>query len=189
MSTSTDSAPTPPRKEVNWSRRAIFAAVGLIAVLVAYLVGGAVLPRWWSHRIGDQVNQSMTAGVLVGLFYGILCTFLPLLVLYVGFRRRRSVRAWAAFVVGALVLAIPNLLTLGIVVGRGNAAHAAERTLDVEAGYFRGSTAVGVGIGVLLFAFTAWVMIRRRSLRERERTLEADRRALERERSSGDGAE
>lgn len=168
-----------PRRDINWTRRAVFVGVGVVAAILAYVVGGAVLPRWWAGLIGNQVNESMTLGILVGLFYGIVFTFVPLVVLYVGFRRRRSIKAWTAFVVAALVAAIPNLLTLGIVVGSGNAAHAAERKLDVEASYFRGSTGVGVVVGLLLFLFAAWTLFRRRRLRDDERRLKADREALE----------
>jgi hypothetical protein len=184
MEQSTENRPGAPARDINWTRRMTFIGVGVVAVILAYVIGGAVLPRWWAGRIGDQVNESSVMGVMVGLFYGIVFTFIPLLVLYIGFRRRRSFKAWALYVVAALVLAIPNLLTLGIVVGKGDAAHAAERKLDVQANYFRGATGVGVAIGVLLFAFVLWVMIGRHNLRAREDALRAERRALDEERSA-----
>ncbi len=186
MSESSSPAPAPATRNVNWTRRLVFVGIAIVAAILAYLVGGAVLPRWWAHQIGDQVNESSVMGVLVGLFYGIVFTFLPLLVLYLGFRHRRTMKVWAAFVVGALVLAIPNLLTLGIVVGNGNAAHAGERILDTEASYFRGATAVGAAVGVLLFLFAMWILIRRHRLRDREREVKAERKALDQQRKETD---
>lgn len=179
--------PAPVVRDVNWTRRLVFIGIAIVAAILSYLIGGAVLPRWWAHQIGDQVNESSVMGVLVGLFYGIVFTFLPLLVLYLGFRQRRTIKMWGAFVVGALALAIPNLLTVGIVVGNGNAAHAGERILDTEASYFRGATAVGAVVGLLLFGFASWILIRRHRLRDRERQVKADRKALERERDNGSG--
>ena len=47
-------------------RRPLTIAIWLVVAIVLGLVGSAVLPRWWSHRIGDQVNGSITAGIEIG---------------------------------------------------------------------------------------------------------------------------
>jgi len=173
-----------PERDVNWGRRlAIGGIVLVVAVILAFILS-AFLPRWWAVRIGNQVDQSTFNGVALGLFYGIVFTFLPLLVLWLGFRRRRHWKVWAGFLVGAAVLAFPNLMTLSIVVGNGNAAHAGERILDTEASYFRASTAIGAVIAVLLLLFVVWLVIRRRSLDRRAHRLDEDRRAFDRDRSS-----
>ena len=169
-------APETPRRS-QWRRNLILLAVALVAIVLAYLIGGAVLPRWWAHRIGDQVDGSMLAGIGLGLFYGFVFTFLPLLVLGLAVRRKRSwrFRAWVA--VAALVLAIPNLLTLGIVVGNGSAAHAGERTLDVEAPDFRASTLVGAVVAVLAFIAMRYLLASRRRGRAREKSLRDELKA------------
>lgn len=172
-----------PVHHVNWSRRLAIGGVVLVAAIILAFILSAFLPRWWAVRIGNQVNQSTFNGVALGLFYGIVFTFLPLLVLWLGFRRRRPWKVWAAFLVGALILAFPNLMTLSIVVGNGNAAHAGERILDTEASYFRASTAIGAAVAALLFLFVVWLVIRRRSLDRRSHRLDEERRTLERERS------
>lgn len=182
MNEPTQNVPTTPQRDINWMRRIIMIAVGVAAVVLAYIVGGQVIPREWAQFVGGQVDQSIARGVSVGLFYGIVCTLLPLLVLYFGFRRRRSMKVWLAYLVGALVLATPNLLTLGIVIGDGNAAHAGERILDTEASYFRGATLVGVLIGVALFVFIASVLIRRHRLKDQREDIDRERAALERAR-------
>ena len=150
-----------------WLRRFVVAVlVAALLVLLAFL-GAAFLPRWWAHRIAHQVNGGMTTGVILGLFYGFVFTVIPLFVAYRTFRKRRPWRVWAGLTVLALLLASPNLLTLGIVIGSGKAAHAGERTLDVDAPGFRGSTLAGAIIAVVtLLAVEYLVMSRRWSKRK-----------------------
>ena len=93
-----------------------------MAIVIAYLIAAAVLPRWWAHRIGDQVDESMAAGIGLGLFYGFAFTFIPVLILTFAIRRKRSWKARGWLAVVAVVLALPNLLTLGIVLGNSSAA-------------------------------------------------------------------
>jgi MFS family permease len=142
---------------------------GLIAL--ALLTAAAFLPRWWAHRIGDQVGGSIASGIGLGLFYGFVFTFLALLALWLVFRRRRSARAYVIGVGIATVLAAPNLLTLGIVLGTGNAAHAGDRTLDVEAPSFRTSALIGAVAAAVAILGLIWLLRARRRAREREREL------------------
>lgn len=153
-----------------WRRRAALGAVGLAAVLIGAWVGAAFIPRWWAQRVGDQVDGSIPAGITLGLVYGFLFTVLPLLVIALALRKRRGWKAYAALAVAAVVSALPNLFTLGIVVGRGNAAHAGDRTLDVEAPGFRGGTLAGAILaGLFVAGITYLVVSRRRAMDELER--------------------
>jgi energy-coupling factor transporter transmembrane protein EcfT len=123
------------------------------------------VPRWWAQRIGNQVDGSITQGTLLGLFYGFVFTLLPLAVLVLILRWRSSWR-WVVFaVVLAAILALPNLMTLGIVLGRGNAAHAGDRILDVEAPAFRGGTLAGAILAGLLVGFVAYLVVSRNRAR------------------------
>jgi hypothetical protein len=153
-------APSP------WRRRVAWGAGALVGVLLAAWVGAAFIPRWWSQRVGDQVGGSIPAGITLGLVYGFLFTILPLLLVVWAVRKRRGWRAYLAFAVGALVLAAPNLFTLGIVVGTGNAAHAGDRTLDVEAPGFRGGTLAGAILAALLVGAIWYLLASRRRARE-----------------------
>jgi hypothetical protein len=146
----------------DWKRNLLVAAVVVGGVLLLGLIASATIPRWWAQRIGDQVDGSIVAGTLVGLFYGFVFTFLPLLVLAAVFRWRRTWRALAVAGALAILLAIPNLLTLGIVLGTGNAAHAGERTLDVEAPAFRGASLAGALLAAGLILFVGYLMYSRR---------------------------
>jgi hypothetical protein len=153
----------------DWGRRALWLVVALVVLFVAGLIASATVPRWWAHRVGDQVGGSITQGTLLGLFYGFVFTFLPVLILVLVLRWRRTTRAIVVAVVLALLLALPNLMTLGIVVGRGNAAHAGDRVLDVEAPAFRGGTLAGAVLAVLLMGFVVYLVVSRRRAHESAR--------------------
>ena len=168
--------PRPPGR--SWKRWLAYTAIVVAVVIVGGWIGAAFVPRWWSQRVADQVEGSIWSGSSLGVFYGFVFTFLPLLVIAWAIRKRRSWKAWLAFAAVAIVLALPNLFTLGIVLGSGNAAHAAERTLDVEAPGFRNGTAVGAIVALLAFGVLWWLLRSRRSARrelERMRTEARDR--------------
>ncbi len=83
------------------------------------------------------------------------------------------------FVAVAIFLALPNLFTLGIVLGRGDAAHAGDRTLDVDAPGFRGGTLAGAILAVLFLVGVRYLLeSRRRARRELDR-LRAEARPEE----------
>jgi energy-coupling factor transporter transmembrane protein EcfT len=143
----------------------MWAGAVLVLVLLAGLIASATVPRWWAQRIGDQVDGSITQGTLLGLFYGFVFTLLPIAVLLLILRWRSTWR-WVVFAVAlAAILALPNLMTLGIVLGRGNAAHAGDRILDVEAPAFRGGTLAGALLAGLLVGFVAYLLVSRNRAR------------------------
>ncbi|MDJ0392997.1 permease [Rhodococcus sp. G-MC3] len=155
-----------------WVNRAILIAVGAVALIIAYFVLAAFLPRWWSIRVGNFSDQAFSKGIFLGLVLGIACTLVPLLLFFAAWsvRRKRGgkVSAIIALVI-AVVVAIPNLLTLTIVLGSNNAAHAGERTLDTEAPGFRGATALGAVIAVVIFALLVFLIVRARRSRTQKR--------------------
>ncbi len=160
QSTTLDARQTGGR---SWKRWLAYTGIVVAVVIVGGWIGAAFIPRWWSQRIGDQVNGSIPAGITLGLAYGFLFTVLPLLVIAWAVRRRRSWKAWVVFIGAAVLLALPNLFTLGIVLGRGNAAHAGDRTLDVEAPGFRGGTLAGAILAALCVLAVGWLVRSRRS--------------------------
>jgi hypothetical protein len=170
--------PAPPRG-TPFARRALLVGGVLAGVVVAYFIGAATIPRWWAQRIGDQVDGSIAAGTGLGLFYGFVFTFVPLLVLSFALRRGRSwrVRAWLVGI--AEILAIPNLMTLGIVLGTGSAAHAGERILDVEGPNFRAFTLAGAILGAAGVVGVRYLMASRARARHRESALRGELRERE----------
>lgn len=176
------SNPKPAAKREGGLGRKVVTVVVVGGLIVAtYVFAVSVLPRWWAQQVGDQVDGDLTTGGLLGFMYGFLAAFLPLLILGVIWRFRRH-SAWAWIVGGALalVLAAPGLVTLGIALGKGSAAHAADRTLDVEAPWFRGGMVVGVAVGGALALYIGYVASSRtradRKAREARERLEAERR-------------
>ena len=159
--------------EANWGRRLLIGGAITVVIVVAGLIASAAVPRWWAQRIGDRVDGSITQGVFVGLFYGFVFTFLALLVFIFVMRRGRTVRAIAIGLAAALILASPNLMTLGIVLGVGSGAHAGDRILDVEAPAFRGATLAGAILAAFLASFIWYLLASRDSARDaRRRTQE-----------------
>ena len=174
-----------------WKRRILFSLFGVIAAVLLYFLAASFVPRWWAQRVGSQVNGSFTAGVLWGLFYGILFTLIPILLAWQARLPRFRWKAKIAIVVGALVLAAPNLMTLSVAVGNGAGAHAGERIFDVEAPAFRGAT-LGGAIGGAVGAITIiWLLmtVRRRGRKIDSLQTEARRRADEAKANQADGEE
>lgn len=170
------------RRGAGLTRTIVLVLLVAGAVVAAYFVAASVLPRWWSHQVGSQVDGDLTTGGLLGFMYGVLATLLPLLVIGIVWRfARRSVWAWVVGIAVALALAAPNLVTLGITLGNGSAAHAADRTLDVEAPWFRGGMVIGVVVGLGIAVYVAYATAsharaQRRTAAVQER-LEAEREA------------
>jgi hypothetical protein len=158
-----------------WAKRGRNGVIVAVLIAVAVLLGQAFVPRWWSHRIGDQVDGSIGAGIGLGLLYGLVFTFLPLLVIWFAFRKRRPWRSDLILLGVAVVLALPNLFTLGIVLGVGSGAHAGQRTFDVEAPSYRTSVLIGAIAAAVLFAALWYLWLSRRHARRSEARLREER--------------
>lgn len=152
---------TAPSARPDWRRRLLLGGCSLAALIGLYFLWAATVPRWWAQQVGDSVHGRLSSGLVFGLLTGVTCTLLPLLVAWFGLRRRRSWKVSAAWVAVALVLALPNLWTLGVVVGDGNGAHAGQRTMDVNAPWFRGASLIGAVIGAAVFVALVWFTRRR----------------------------
>ncbi len=169
-----------------WVNRAVLVLVLIALGWVAYALSAAFFPRWWAQRVADQVNGQLTAGTLWGLFYGFVFTFVPLL-LIAQMRRRFFSWTWRFIVLAvAVLLAVPNWLTLAVVAGNSKAAHAGERIFDVDAPGFRVATAFGaIGgavVALLLVAASMRLSRRRRQVKDLKGQLtERERAARERE--------
>lgn len=173
----------------SWVKRIVLAIVLLGVAYIVFGLSAAYFPRWWGHRIGDQVDGKLSRGTLLGVFYGFVFTVVPLLLL---FQIRRGFFSWTwrgVVAIVALVLAAPNWLTLAVVAGNSKAAHAGERTFDVEAPGFRAGTLGGAICGVLLALLITGLSMRLKGRRNEVRRLREERDALKRERQPHDESE
>jgi uncharacterized membrane protein (DUF485 family) len=179
-------ADQPSTKPHRWVNRIVLAVVLLGVVYVTYLVSAAFFPRWWAQRVADQVDGSMARGTMWGLFYGFVFTAIPVLVL-VQARRRFLSWTWRGVVVlVAVVLAVPNWLTLAAVVANSSAAHAGERIMDVDAPGFRGATVIGAVVGALVALAITAAGIRLKGRRNEVKRLRGERDELRRAREVDD---
>lgn len=148
-----------------WVRRGVMLLVVIVAAFVIYQVAASFLPRWWAQRMKDQVHGGFTRGILWGLFYGSVFTFIPITLLFQTRRRFLNWKAKIVVVIIALLLATPNWLTLSIVAGNSSAAHAGQRIMDVDVPAFRWATLIGVVIGAVVaigMSSTSMLLSRRR---------------------------
>ncbi|CAM3057945.1 permease [Skermania piniformis] len=165
MSSQASPATAPDKSVPKWLIRVIAVVLGIVVLVIAYFILAAFVPRWWAQRIGSLADQSIARGITWGLFFGFVCTFVPLLLLLFGAlrMRRRGGRYLAPMAaILALIVAAPNLMTLTIVWGTGGGAHAGERILDVDGPGFRGATLTGAVVALLVFLLTGYFVARYR---------------------------
>ncbi|MFV0258103.1 MAG: permease [Acidimicrobiales bacterium] len=134
---------------------------GIVALvlLVVGIIAAALIPRWWAQRVGDAVGGSIATGSLAGILLGFVCTAVPLVILAIGLRRRRHI-LW--FLIGAVVIAMPNLATAWVAFGAGSGAKAGRSILDVNGPGFRGGSLVGALFGLASFGGIEYLLWSRR---------------------------
>lgn len=168
------SGPPSDSEKPNYGRRFFFFVIGAALLAIAYLVGAAVVPRWWAQRISNVIDGRLLFGNMLGFTVGFVFTLLPMFVLYVGWRFKKSWKRAAGFLIAAFVVAAPNLMTLGIVLGSGDAAHAGERILDVDGPGFRGGSLVGAAAAVVIGLALMWLIGSRRRNKRKAADLQSE---------------
>jgi len=146
----TDAQETPAKK-ANWAARIILVVVALVVLGISYFAFAAILPVWWANVIRNQVQGNLGAGILVGMFYGFIFTFVPLLVAWQATRKAVSWPWKLAILLAAVALASPNLLTAGIMFGSSQAAHNGQRILGTEATWFPMWTQISAIAAAVIF--------------------------------------
>lgn len=179
----TEQSEVPVKKKNNVATKIVVWIVLIVVAVIAYFVLAAVLPLWWADVIRNQVGGNLGAGILVGMFYGFVFTFVPLLVAWQATHRRVSWPLKIVILVIAVALAVPNLLTLAIMNGTNEASHNAQRIIGTDATWFPtwslvSAIAAAVVFLVLLIVWTAWRR-RGRKMKELKRHNELARMAAE----------
>lgn len=172
-----DPAVTAAREQVRFRRRIILGVVAVVLLIVGYFVAAAFLPRWWARQVAGWVQDSFTRGLLYGLAFGLVFTLVPLLILASAFWRRLNQRVRAGVILLAIVVSVPNLMTLGISTGTGSGAHAGGRIMDDRAPFFQGATLLGAILAVILFGLAWWQRRAGRRVRAAKRSSKEQRQA------------
>ena len=160
-------AAPPARQRRDWFSRLILWSTAVVLGVSLVVIGAAYLPGWWADRVADVVAGNRTAGVLGGFACGLAFTALPLVVARSAVRRGLVRTERLLRVVVAVMLAVPNLLTLGVVIRGGSTGALARAVLDARGPGFRGMTLPGALLGAVIVV-GAWVLLaeRRRRLHE-----------------------
>lgn len=163
----------------------------LVLIAVGVLAAGAALgrtgigfldslPRWWAEQVGDEVQGDYTTGSIYGLIIGSAFAFVPLLVL-AQVRRKFFSWTWRFIVVLlAIVLALPNWLTIAVAVGTSLASQDGRIILTTEGPGFRNGSAIGAVVGLALGLIVVITSMRLGHQRRKVRELKARINELER---------
>ena len=167
-----------------WLKRAIVAAILVAVLIAAYFALAAYLPRKWADMLVGWVGTDggTLKGTVFGLGIGFLCAGLPLLILWSAAKRAAS-HPKIATVLGliAVVVAVPNLMTLAVAIGTGSGANYARTKLDQNAAGFRWSTLIGVVIGVvaaIALAIFLEVQRRKRAKKKQQKAVEKEAKVI-----------
>ncbi|GAA4365839.1 hypothetical protein [Paeniglutamicibacter cryotolerans] len=161
----TETLPTP-----RWGLRIGLGIAGVAVAVATYVILPTFLQTWWATTIKSQANGDLGTGLLLGLFYGFVFTFVPLLLLWQA-RHRKISWPWKAVILGAAVLlATPNLLTLGIYASNSASALKARNMIDNDATWFPGWSLGAAIAAAMMFiaAAIAWEVWRSRGKKLKE---------------------
>jgi hypothetical protein len=139
----------------------------IVVVVALGVIAAAYLPGWWAERVADVVAGNRTAGLLGGFACGLVFTVLPLLVLPSAVQGGLRLSQRLVRMLLALLLAVPSLLTLGVVVRTDPDGDVARAVLDARGPGFRGGVLSGAVVGAVLVVL-AWVLLSARRRRQRE---------------------
>ncbi len=160
-----DRSTLPQRPAGDWFSRSILWAAAVVVGLALVVIAAAYLPGWWADRVGDLVAGNRAAGVLAGVIGGALFAVLPLVVLRSAVRAGLGWRERLVRLTIAVLLAVPDLLTLAAVTGGNGGTTSA--VLDTRGPGFVVGSLAGAVVGVAGLV-TIWVLLadRRRHVHE-----------------------
>lgn len=166
-----------PRPRSNWKVRLLLGVIALVTLLVIYAIATIFMPVWWATKISSHNAGSATGGWISGFSIGFVFTLIPILVLWQVRYRKLSWRWRGVIAILAVVLALPNWLTLGIFWNPSDAAQKAQAILNTGATWFGGATLVGAisAAVIAMILVIIWLVFRRRGARIR--VLEAQQKS------------
>lgn len=160
----TSAQPTFGQRVNKWVRKAVIGAVFVGLLVITYFILARFLPQWWAERISHRVDGQFSSGITTGVALGLFCTLIPIVCFGLAVANRGKLRnvLTVAFAALGVLAAIPNLLTLAVVLGRGEGAHRGQFILDIGGQGFRGSSMWGAIIGAVIGAVVCFYIWRYR---------------------------
>lgn len=158
-STPATSSPTGPNHGHNavdvkskmppWLFRVVLGASAAVALVVIYLIASVTVPLLWANAIRDQIGGQLGNSIPLGMFYGFVFTFVPLLIAWQA--RRNKLNKWVriSLIALAVLLLIPNLLTLAVMYGSSGTAADARTIWANSANWFGMWSQIFMVVGVL----------------------------------------
>ena len=139
----------PRGKLPPWLVRTIFGASAVVVLVAGYLIASVTVPLMWANSIRDQIGGQLGNSIPLGMFYGFVFVFVPILIVWQA--RRKKFNKWVrvSFVVLGLLLTIPNLLTLGVLHGSSQSAIDARTIWANSANWFGTWSQVFMVVGVV----------------------------------------
>ncbi len=154
--------------------------------MLLYFVVRLFMPVWWATRISDQTQGSLTSGIVLGLVYGFVFTFVPLLIARQARYKKVSWPWKAVIVLAAVLVAIPNLLTLSIYANSSAAAAKARNMIDINATWFPSWSIGGAITGLVLFIGIAAFWHLWHSRGQKVKAMKSEMKARNRDRGTTD---
>lgn len=170
-----------------WLFRTILGVIIAAVLVVAYLIASVTVPLIWAKSIGNQVGNQLGNSIPLGMFYGFVFSFIPVLVAWQAHHRKLNKWVRIALVALGIALTIPNLLTLGVLYGTTQTAADARSIWANTANWFGTWSQifmlVGVVCAVIVIVLGRMWMRRGRKIREikaAEKLLRKNENAKER---------
>lgn len=110
--------PATQRKRLPvWLLRTIVAVVAIVVLVLAYYIASVTVPLAWATSVRDQTGGKLGNAIPLGMFYGFVFSFVPVTVAWQARRRRLNKWVRVVVLVVAVLLTLPNLLTLAVLYG------------------------------------------------------------------------
>lgn len=119
-----------------WLSRTIIAFVAVVVAGVALLIASATVPVAWANMISNQVAGKASASIPLGMFYGFMFSFIPVVVGWQAHYKNMNKWLRLSILVLAALLALPNVLTLLVLNANTDAAVRARLNWLVNAEWF-----------------------------------------------------
>ncbi|MET4001363.1 uncharacterized membrane protein YciS (DUF1049 family) [Arthrobacter sp. UYCu511] len=132
-----------------WLVRTIIGAIAIAVLVIVYLIASVTVPLMWANSIRGQIGGQLGNSIPLGMFYGFVFTFVPVLIAWQAHRRAFNKWVRLSLVALGLVLLIPNLLTLGVLYGSTQSAANARSIWANSANWFGTWSQVFMVVGVV----------------------------------------